>query len=510
MATNFKSSIINSGLNFKSSTQNSSLNYKRFKNANLFNKKYLFGDGTYSGNIIQGGSVLQPQASYVATIGKITGTAIASYSTLVGGLVANIADGNIGTMVEIRPTLGSTVGIDLGVGARKTIGSFAISQYADTNRGTASVMLQSSSDGAAWVDVQSYSLATNTTSLQSFSLSTPCTARAFRLRSTATNGNNYWEVNEVRFFECAVLENCVVITGAATVAPDATTNAAVFTAQNVVIDGGTLTASVACKGLYGFVSEKMYLLNGGKAHMNEKGFPGNFGAVALTDLLPTALLKKLKKSAYAPFVFPARGAEGGAKTTAAPGATGGAASLPLQTGGGGSGCAWNSATYNNTAPGGCGGPFCGGAGSGGSLTGGEGGGQLAAPGDYGGPGGPGYGSAGVYGGTGGAGAPPGNSHNSTATTGRPAGVILFFCPLIYIAAGCSITANGGVAAGGGNSYVAPGGSAGGGVVGIGTTPGGLLNYGTLQAAGGAAVAATGTSSNGGAGGAGSVNTFIIG
>lgn len=89
---------------------------------------------------------------------------------------------------------------------------------------------------------------------------------------------------------------------------------------------------------------------------------------------------------------------------------------------------------------------------------------------------------------------------------------MLFTPLLTIAAGCVVSADGSSGGNATDSYPVPGSGAGGGCVVIGTLSGGYQNSGTVRANGGA----SGTKSNdyytgtyGGPGGAGSVNTFTV-
>lgn len=291
------------------------------------------------------------------------------------------------------------------------------------------------------------------------------------------------------------LAKCIVVTGAATVAPDATTGAAWFSCQNLVVTGATasLTASVNCKGLIGVVKGKYALRSGATSHMTKKGKAGNFGNLTVFDLIPRSYSRKLKPI-LANYMVLGEGA--------LPGVTGSAWNAPkpglpagaMQTGGGGQG---SSAGAALTWTAGKGGPCCGGAGSGAGYTG-------AGAGHYGGPGGPG-GNDTSHGYGGGAGDPvgPGWDYHGGGNPGDGPGGGLFmvFASDINVASGCIVAADGGK---GGSAANCAGGSAGGGcIVFVYNT---YTNNGTVRANGGAATASP---VSGAAGGVGSVNLFQV-
>lgn len=288
----------------------------------------------------------------------------------------------------------------------------------------------------------------------------------------------------------------ITITGAATVAPDSGTGAAVFMCRSLVLNGASasLTALINCKGLIGFVKEGITSINGATLHMTQKGKAGNFGKLDAYSLAPASFQGKLKRSAIEVYAVQAEGAAAGATGNAwnnpAPGLAAGA----MQTGGGGQGPG-NGQALNWSA--GKGGPCCGGAGSGAGTSG-------YAAGDYGGPGGAGYGDM-AHGYGGGAGDPPGAGWNYNGSgnpgSGPGGGLLMLFTPRFTNNSGCVVASDGGV---GGSAANCAGGSAGGGCVVIVTKPGGYTNVGTVRANGGPR---TSSPVSGGAGGAGSVNIF---
>ncbi len=284
-----------------------------------------------------------------------------------------------------------------------------------------------------------------------------------------------------------VLHDCIVVTGTGAVVPDWTTaGAATFRCHNLVLDGAaaTLSASVNCKGLLGFVSGRVWLRNSAHLHMDNLGKAGVFGDLSPDMLLPAAFAKHVATDKLKAYVVKGRGAEGAPAVYSS--YVGGFPAGPMQTGGGATGCV--AKTW--TGRGGCGGSCCGGAGAGGGAYGGSG-----AGGDFGGPGG--YGNSTSNGGGGGAGDPPGPGSNGGAPGGGAGGGLLkIFARQLWLEAGCLISADG--AYGGLADW--PGGGAGGGcIVLVTTSPGGLNNAGTIRANGGGVVW----------GGAGSVNIFEL-
>lgn len=473
----------------------------------LFGRTSMFGDGSYSGNVIQGGSVLQPQAIYTANLGKVSGTAFATYTTNFGSALTTLNDGSLTPGPALRPTLGCNMGIDCGVGVSKSINSFSLSQSVYSERYCTSVKLQYSPDGSTWYDSQTFSTTNlGTTTLVTYVLATPVTGRAFRLVAMVSNANNYWEVNEIQFNEYVTFQNSIVITGAATVVPDAATGAAVFSCQSLVLDGASasLLPSSSCKGLIGYIAGNVTLLNGATISMTRKGVAGAVAAdVPVYDLAPLSMRRKLSRVKLAAYLLKAVGAVGAAAMVAAGNGNTGIAGAAWQSGGGGSGSSFNSGTSGAGAAGTC---FCGGAGGGGITNSGTvtpgANGKNAKP--DGGPGGDGYTDAGDWC-AGGAGVPPGwgsggGTVHSPAQDGNDGagGLLLLFAFSYSITSGCVIQSDGAV---GGSSAHNCGGSSGGGIVGL-IYRDTYINLGTVRANGGAAAVG---GNIGGPGGSGSVN-----
>jgi len=300
------------------------------------------------------------------------------------------------------------------------------------------------------------------------------------------------------------MPRCIVITGAATVAADETTGAAAFMCRNLVLVGAaaTLSSSANCKGLFGFVRDRVAARNGAHLHMDKLGKAGNFGNVSPDMLLPAWYSRYLATDKLRAYVVKGRGAEGGAPTQSvsnqyATYGHGGNPAGPMQTGGGGSGCP----TSCWTGAGGCGGPCCGGAGSGGGVYN-----NTPGAGDFGGPGGPAV-TGGGAGAGGGAGDPVGAGSGCGPGEGAGGGLLGLFSPIIDIGNATIVSADG---ASGGRQPDAhgvrrSGGAAGGGCIIFVTSAGGYRSHGTVRAAGGI----SSSFGAGGDGGAGSVNIFEL-
>lgn len=306
------------------------------------------------------------------------------------------------------------------------------------------------------------------------------------------------------------MPRCIVITGAATVAPDSTTGAAVYMAHNLALIGASasLSASTNCKGLLGFVNGRVALRGGAHLHMNKLGRAGNFGDLSPDMLLPSTLTRRIATRKLRAYVVAGFGAAGGVSAVNADSSgtlgNSGLAAGAMQAGGGGSG----GAAHGTSGHGGRGGPCGGGAGSGGVL-----GYDGTDAGDYGGPGSNALSATGsgiiCGGGAGdpvGVGMSPGNVPNTSFSgQGAGGGLLALFAARLDVGASCLVSTDG---ATGGPSYVG-GGSAGGGIAILVTKPGGYANSGTIRAAGGASVGTTYAGLYGGAGGAGSVNIFAL-
>lgn len=308
-----------------------------------------------------------------------------------------------------------------------------------------------------------------------------------------------------------LLANCIVVTGEATVAPNAETGASVVMGQNLVVIGASasLKPSTNSKGLILLFNKGVYARDGGKMSTDRLGKAGNYGNLTAYDLAPAVLRAKIKKTAHDAYVVLGEGAPGGVLSGTRAGVAG-AAAAAMQTGGGGTGGYCTAGTAYTLGQGGKGGPCCGGAGSGGVWTGG-GDYTTGNAGPYGGPGTAGAGDG--YGLPGGAGDPigPCSGTGCTNAEGAGGGLLMLFSPSVSIASGCVISADGakgGYAFYSGYVYSAAG-SAGGGCVCIVASSGGYANSGTVRASGGASVASPPYNAPGGSGGAGSVNIFTV-
>ena len=485
----------------------------RFYNP-LASGKTIFGDGSYSQNVNQSG-IVQPQAGYSPS------TIIVSPSSQGGESYTWLSTTNYvpaGTKVTHLGTYHTTAGItqkliiarlDSGTNftivARKdittTVGGWQYTAldtpYIIPNDGkTYYIGLQCDSGFWTAAGTPSYYYGG-----QALSVGTQYTFNG--------PGNNNPAAVAYKSEVITADKQVVVVTGAATVAPDAVTGASVVMCDALVVDGAsaTLTPSTNSKGLIILAKSGVRVMNGGKINIDLLGKAGNFGNITPWDLVPAALRAKLKLSALTAYTLLGEGASGGARGsgTGRPGTTGTAASS-MQAGGGGGGGPDPVGGAVYCGAGGKGGPCCGGAGGGGSWSGGA----VSNPdaGSYGGPAGNGVGDQNGAGG--GAGNPVGtNQGGGTAPRGAGGGFLLLCTPSASIASGCIVSADG---AQGGNAVVNGGGGAGagGGIVLIITNSGGYSNAGTIRAAGGVGGTTPGGYNNaGGAGGAGSVNTYTV-
>lgn len=489
----------------------------------LFGAGSLFGDGTYSGNIVQGGVTLQPQANYVAvsatdimpafTAQSTSGWTIDSSSdwqaAYPGWRVADnvvsspncwIANANTGWLKFTAPTPQAVAGYTI------------VNEPSEPARAPKNWTFEGSNTGSfsgeqTVMDTRVGETGWNGT-IRTYTCSAPGTFQYFRLNITLNNGDALIRLLEVQLYGGCVVTNAIVITGAATVAPDSTTGASVVSCDTLVIDGASasLKPSTNSKGLIIYAKTGITLLNGAKLNIDKLGKAGNFGNLTAYDLAPLSIRRKLKKSALGAYVVQGEGAAGAAAVTgvSVTGLTG-AAAAAMQAGGGGSGCTNGGSGATVSGAGGKGGSCCGGAGGGACVSNG-----LTAPaaGAYGGPGGDGVESGyAAHGAGGGAGDPVGAPANSGGTgLGAGGGLLMLFSPSVAIASGCVVSSDGAGTELGTNTYKNTGAGAGGGCVCIVTETGGYSNAGTVRAAGG--VAPTGNMT-GGFGGAGSVNTFTV-
>ena len=476
----------------------------------------LFGDGTYSGNIIQGGSVLQPQASYTVYTPVSLSGAVASAEGYSAGYEPGLAiDGNTATIWHWYGMMAAWWAITFP--SAFVLNKYTLYGYSDRVGPTAWTLYGSNDGGTSWTTIESRS-GQNLSTEQSFITSGNTTA--YSSYKYAFSGGTYTGVvlAEARFYIGTALNDAIVVTGAATVAPDATTLASAFSCKNLVIDGSgaSLKASTNSKGLLGFVSGKVFAINSATATMTGLGYAGNFGDINPYDLVPAAIRSKLSKSKLAAFTVKGEGAAGAAAiaftgTAQVDGATGAASMLSLQTGGGGGGGARLGPLSGSSSKGGKGGPCCSGGGGGGliSVTAGV---VASTTPDY------GQGGAGVldaadmaYRAEGGAGSPPGASVGNgspNAVAGYGAGLLMFFAPQAYIGSGSLICSDGSAGAGSNVSGSSGSGSSGGGIAAIITTSGGFTNNGTLRAAGGALPVAA-SYGRGGAGGTGYAGNLTV-
>lgn len=471
--------------------------------------KYLFGDGVYSGNIIQGGSVLQPQASYSALIPWNGSYGINTYSAAFAGYI--IIDRSAAVLAPGVRVSGFRLysiqagnKVAFGVARRDSAGDWTpVARTDDITTTTAGYQIATlAADYVVPNDGKEYRVFQYTLpGFGSYHSAASTYARAAVLANPVV-GTQIAGVTEGTGIVTGVdyttaFSDVVVITGAATVTPDATTGASSVMCNTVVADGASasLTSSTNSKGLFIIAKTGIYEVNGGKIHMDGKGKAGNFGDLTVYSLLSEALKKVVKRSMWEGFVLKGEGAAGAAGIAGnnVSGLTG-VAGTTMQTGGGGSGASAGALTH----PGGKGGPTCGGAGSAGAYQN-----AGTAPGPYGGPGGSSVADGGSSGG--GAGDPVGTGDGSGLPGNGPGGGVLgLAAPVVSLTSGCVASADG---LRGGAGY-RPGGGTGGGNVFIVTFLDGLINSGTIRAAGGLGGAAQ-YAAIGGPGGVGSVTHIKV-
>ena len=467
----------------------------------------MFGDGSYSGNVIQGGSVLQPVAEYEF---KLSGMSNTSWSTALGGYEATgLWDGGLyssACWIGVWPGTEAWAQADLP--GMNRISRYVLKARNDNyyNRHASAWRIEGW-DGSAWVVLDTRSGITSGQYGWGVDFTGTLTAPSVpvskvRLVLTAMQAGNdgYFEIGELEVY--AKVQNALVVTGAATVAPDAVTGASVVMGDTILLDGASasLKPSTNSKGLLVYTKTRFQLINGAKLNIDKMGKAGNFGTLTAFDLTPDSLKRKLNRSRLSAYVVLGEGANGAPANASVGSGSAGSAAAAMQTGGGGSGVT----ELPNPPPGGKGGkggPCCGGAGGGGHSY------QATAfagidAGDFGGPGG--NASTGGNGATGGAGDPVGTGADGGVNgEGAGGGLLMLFTPSFVNNAGCIVSADGARAGATCPNYYY-GGSAGGGIVCIVTKAGGYSNLGTVRAAGGAGISGA---YSGGPGGAGSVNIF---
>lgn len=497
-----------------------------------------FGSVTEDSNTVGGPGivyVVQFQSSYTSTEVTVTGqTATASSEYSGSYTAANAFNGACGTTADYWQTaVGvTTAWLKATYSIKRRITRYQLE--GGTNLGLSAMpsswTLEGSNDGGAtWnvLDTRSGISFAVACSWQSYTVASPGEYLAYRLNIAASGGANYLGISEMQFFESYTFTNAIVITSAATVAPDALTFACVVKGHTLVLDGASasLKPSTKCNGLYAHLTGDLVLLNGATCNIDGLGKGGTVtGSKSEVDVLPDSMKAGLALAKLANYVMVQPGASGGAGgppsgpsyNQGTVGGTGAAAG-PMQTGGGGGG---GSGNYDVNLGGGDGGPgtsFGGGAGGGGAprhSTGGTAGGDATAAlaggvggGNTAGNGGGGGGGAGDPVGAGGAQGP------GSPGTGGPGGVLMAFVKgWIKVASGCRISSDGSA---GGAAYPSTGGGggggSGGGLVGL-FYLGGYTNNGTVRAnggLGGAKGAAETYNCPGGPGGPGSVNIINL-
>ncbi|MBU1230600.1 MAG: hypothetical protein KKA55_04765 [Proteobacteria bacterium] len=479
----------------------------------------MFGDGAYSGNVVQGGSVVQPQ-DYILLgsdiVPAMTGATTSGFTVSLGSPFNASYPGWMAFDGISPASQATTPGNSCSSLATDTwtiqcpevsnVGGYSVTgtNY-PSGYNVDSWTFHGSNDGTNWtlLDSQSGQRSAVTNTRKVFKL--PALASYSRYKFVMSDAGCV-EVAELELLSGTLLKNALAISGTATVAPDAGTGASAVMCDTLILDGASasLRPSANSKALVVFARTGIQLLNGARLNIDALGRGGNFGNLTAWGLLPDSLRRKLRQAALEAYVVQGEGAAGaaaqpGANTTGYTGSAGAA----MQTGGGGSGCH----AGGGTDPGGKGGPCSGGAGSTGTPYSASG--TRVAPEAYGGKGGWFNGTcAGAAGG--GAGDPigPGTAGVVTPASGAGGGLLMLFTPALSVGSGCIVSSDGG-RGGSDAAYGYPGAGAGGGIVCIVTKAGGYTNSGTVRASGGLGGPNYGNNPpcTGGSGGAGSVNIF---
>lgn len=123
---------------------------------------------------------------------------------------------------------------------------------------------------------------------RTFLLPAPSAAYAYLMLDILACGegsNN--TIGEMEIFP-APIANCIVVTGAATVAPSAATRGGGVLCPNLLVDGGSLTLDAAAEGLSLVASGFLGVLGGGKIHVDAKALGGGVETDARRLFAPPA------------------------------------------------------------------------------------------------------------------------------------------------------------------------------------------------------------------------------
>lgn len=243
----------------------------------------MFGDGRYSQNIIQGGSVLQPQDYALAskltlTPGMISGSNLSS--------AANAVDGSIVTSdAGYLSSVGTYVAIDYGSAVVAT--KFRI-YFPSIGSPVGTLYMQYSDNGSTWIDTDAPPQIVSTAGWKEFTWTSAGARRYWRLYVKAPEGGGGPWYREIELYTSAIIPNCIVVTEAASVTPDAMTLGGSALVQNLVVDGASavLTLASVAHGLALLAAGSVMLVNGGKINVDSKALAGFVQADAMTLAAP--------------------------------------------------------------------------------------------------------------------------------------------------------------------------------------------------------------------------------
>jgi hypothetical protein len=243
----------------------------------------MFGGGLYSGNIIQGGSVLQPQdyalsSKLTLTPGMISGSNLSS--------AANAVDGSIVTSdAGYLSSVGTYVAIDYGSAVVAT--KFRI-YFPSIGSPVGTLYMQYSDDGSTWVDTDATPQMVSTAGWKEFTWTSVGARRHWRLYVKAPEGGGGPWYREIELYTSAIIPNCIVVTEAASVAPDLSVLGGAALVQNLVVDGASavLALSSVAHGLALLASGSVMLVNGGKINVDSKALAGFVQADCMTLAAP--------------------------------------------------------------------------------------------------------------------------------------------------------------------------------------------------------------------------------
>ena len=259
----------------------------------------LFGDGFYSQNVVQSGSILQPltamtvgvdfvPAMSAATTGGFTASDSGHYSS---NEAYQAFDNNFAPSYNGCFLTGTTgVWIKMALPQPMILGAYTLQGHNEPARFPNTWVIEGSSNGnfageQEVVDTRS-GITTDGTTLQSF---TPVVFKPFkyyRIYITANNGDgSYTRISQMELktgFPIGTLR----ITGAATVVPNAASLGDTLLCDQLVVDGGSLALSAVGNGFGVLAKTSIMTLNAGRIKVDDLGLGGFVTADAWTLAQP--------------------------------------------------------------------------------------------------------------------------------------------------------------------------------------------------------------------------------